>query len=160
MTIIGIDPGKHGGIALVCGGVASVGDMPLIKVGTKEHIDRVRLIGMLDNAKFSHPDVSAIVEKQQPYPNQGSVSNYSTGFGFGCILTALDALRIPYEEVTPQTWQKHYAIKKDTKGQSCAVAEKLFPGVGLRGARGAPKDGRADALLIAEYGRRKRMGRA
>jgi hypothetical protein len=71
---------------------------------------------------------------------------------------AFQALGVSLVEVPPKDWQREYKIRStkddDTKAQSYLIASRMFPEVELRGPRGAVLDGRADALLIAEYGRR------
>jgi hypothetical protein len=159
--VIGIDPGKSGAIAAIyhdCPNMPRVIDMPTYEIrdgkSKKRHLDRKRIIQVIrDLAAMDNTIV--ILEKQQAYPNQGAVSNYSTGFGYAVILTALDSLALPYEEVHPKTWQKHFSIREKTKGQSCEKAANLFPKAELRGPKGAALDGRSDALLMAEYMRRK-----
>ena len=42
--------------------------------------------------------------------------------------------------------------------QSYKIASALFPTADLKGKRGGKKDGRSDAILIAEYGRRRLQG--
>lgn len=158
MNILAIDPGKEGAIAFLgSSGECLVLDMPTYEVkdgkSTKRHIDRKQVMHILKGVDAG--EYTAFIETQQAYPNQGSVSNWSTGFGYGLLLMALDALGIPYETVHPKTWQKHFGIKGGTKGQACAIAERLFPEISIRGPRGRAMDGRADALLIGEWGRRR-----
>ena len=43
--------------------------------------------------------------------------------------------------------------------QSYAIASQLFPEAKLLGPRGGLRDGRCDALLIAEWGRRHLQGK-
>ena len=72
---------------------------------------------------------------------------------------AFTGLGVSLIEVPPKEWQREFGIKggkgDDTKAQSYLIASRMFPGVELKGPRGAILDGRADALLIAEYGRRR-----
>ena len=96
-----------------------------------------------------------ILEFAQAFPGQGAVSNFSTGNGFGVYKGVLTALQIPFEIVHPKKWQKVYSIAKKTKEQSYAIASQLFPLVNFLGKKGAIKDGRSDAILMAEYGRRQ-----
>jgi hypothetical protein len=151
MIYLGLDPGKHGAVAVICGETHEIHDMPLMREGKKEHIDLVRLFEIISGVGAA----TACLEKQQAYPNQGSVSNFSTGYGYGALRMGLVATKMSFEEVHPKTWQKYFGISKDTKGQSCAIAGRLFPGASLYGPKGASKDGRADALLLAEYIRRR-----
>ena len=164
--ILAIDPGLNGALAFLSGHGKKreviVLDMPIyeIKDGKhiKRHIDRKRLLEIFRPVDADNYIV--FIESQQAYPGQGAVSNYSTGFGFGLLLMLLDAFDLSYEIVHPKAWQKQFSIKGSTKGQACAVAERLFPGVTLRGPRGRQLDGRADALLIGVYGQRKTNGEA
>lgn len=161
--ILAIDPGLSGAICCLCNGTVSVVDMPVIlvtkKTGKKRNLNITEFALILQNWLFAaDAPVSgwtAIVEAQQAYPNQGAVSNYSTGYGYGMILGVLSALGIPFETVSPKTWQKAFGISHDTKGQSCLVAQRLFPQQELYTRKGKALDGRADALLLAEYARRR-----
>ncbi len=60
--------------------------------------------------------------------------------------------------VAPKVWQKtlYGGVPKgsDPKVITMGVASRLFPSVSLYGPKGGVKDGRADALLLAEYARR------
>jgi len=157
--IIGIDVGLHGAIAsmTLSGEDVEVIDMPIYKVKRgkrkKNHYDISRIVRILidKNPEF------AVLEKQQAMPKQGIVSMFNIGYGFGLFEGILSALAIPYEVVHPKKWQKEFGIRKgNTKVQSYEIASKLFPDVEIKGKRGGMKDGRADALLIAEFGRRKK----
>ena len=72
-------------------------------------------------------------------------------------------LGVPCEIVHPKTWQKQMlrdVPAGDTKGRSLVKASQLFPSFAdqFTGPRGGPRDGRADAMLLAEYGRRTQRG--
>lgn len=89
-------------------------------------------------------------------PKQGVVSMFNFGKNFGFIQGLLTAYSIPYELVTPQKWKKEFQITGD-KNSSIAVCKRLFPDVDLRRAERYRKDddNSAEALLLAEYVRRK-----
>ena len=56
------------------------------------------------------------------------------------------------EWIQPQTWQKH--INTDSNRGKKAIADSLlslYPSADLYGPRGGLKDGRSDALGIANY---------
>jgi len=96
------------------------------------------------------------VEKQQAFPGQGVVSMFTAGKNYGVILGILQALQVPYEEVPAQRWKRVFGIalnlpKRERKVLAIEKAKALFPA--LREAIGN-HDGKAEALLIAEYGRR------
>ena len=71
---------------------------------------------------------------------------------------ALVCLTIPYTLVTPQRWKKELmdGMPKD-KDSSRVVAIRLFPTFATE-LKLKKHHGRADALLIAEYLRRKEQG--
>jgi crossover junction endodeoxyribonuclease RuvC len=81
---------------------------------------------------------------------------FTMGRGLGTWEGVLAGLGIPYELVTPQRWKKALmdGMGKD-KDASRLQAIRLFPAIAGQLAR-KKDDGRADALLIAEYGRRTR----
>jgi Holliday junction resolvasome RuvABC endonuclease subunit len=164
---LGIDPGASGGAAVIGGGgkvVACVG------WSNKSLKDIWSWISCWKDtaAKGVHEEVFAVIEKVQGYigggeGKGGGAANGSAMFKFGqssgALQMALTAAGIPYEEYTPQAWQKGLEIPRRGKGESKtewkrrlkARAEKLFPQqtVTLQ---------TADALLLSEFCRRKRTG--
>lgn len=161
MLIGGIDPGLHGGIAFINGSdVPIIHDMPVVmeKSGKKSistRVDEMELIDILLGNERK-PYLVAI-EKASPFPKQGGVSNFSIGYQFGLLKGILSALAIPYEIIPPKQWQKHFfgGMGDDTKYNSYQAASRLFPMAELRTKRGKILDGRSDALLIAEFARRR-----
>ena len=165
MNFLGIDPGLSGGMALIGeNGVIWVEDMPTITVkkGKKNQrfIDLVALRTLIVGALFvgiPPTPVHAFIEKVSAMPGQGVCSMFKFGRGFGNIEAMIAAFEIPYTMVHPKTWQKEMLrdIPGDGKGRSVLAAQRLFPHVKLIPVNcRTPKDGRAEALLIAEYGRR------
>lgn len=64
--------------------------------------------------------------------------------------------------VKPQQWKKTLGLlgskgmsQKDKKKLTIGFVKEVFPDAEIAGPKGGIKDGRADALAIAEYGRRK-----
>ncbi|MBC8388982.1 MAG: hypothetical protein H8E13_13180 [Actinobacteria bacterium] len=147
MYFIGIDVGKSGAVAVINKTTKKVYDCPLIKNKTKKVIDINSLYLILSS--FS-ANSTVLVENVHAFPGQGVVSMFSFGKGFGIYLGLLTALEMKYKLVTPQKWKKEFNLKGKNKKDSIAVAKKLFPNIKITKS----KDGRADALLIAEYGRR------
>ena len=162
MATAGIDPGKKGGICIIDGSPEFY-PMPICKTGkgSKTELDLPRINGIFTDLqlRFYQLNFLVILEKQQAYPNQGAVSNFTTGGGFWALRAMLVAHDLPHVIITPQTWQKAVGIVRgpdnDTKKQSVAIAERMFPGVDLRAtSRCTTKsDGLSDALLMAIYGR-------
>ncbi len=94
----------------------------------------------------------------------GVVANWNRGYSLGLFEGLFVALAIPYTLVAPQSWQRamHAGVSTyvDTKQRSILAAQRLFPQVSLLATPRSlkPHDGIADALLIAEYGRRALAG--
>ena len=69
----------------------------------------------------------------------------------------LAGLGIPYELVTPQKWKRAMGVPSGDKSSSRPVALRLFPSLAAE-LRLKKDHGKADALLIAGYGRRRLIG--
>lgn len=143
MFYIGIDPGKSGGIAFIN------------EFGQVFHalpFSEDKLISLVKNCSS---DMKCILEYVHAMPKQGVSSTFNFGMNFGFIQGVLKAYGIPYELVTPQKWKKEFSCTSD-KNTSIEVCKRLFPNVNLKATERCKKDhdGMAEALLIAEYGRR------
>ena len=73
--------------------------------------------------------------------------------GYGVWLGIVAALSVPVEFVTPQCWKKYYNLGPD-KEASRAAALQLFPSQANE-LKLKKHHGRAEALLLAEFLRRK-----
>jgi len=160
MRVVGIDLGLNGAIAYIDddGGYRTF-NMPCYAVRrgrkTQRKIDKRGLFEILKGIKTDK--IVCFIEKQRPFPKQGIVSAFHLGEQQGLVEGILLALGISYESIYPQQWQKEFSIirSKNTKFASYEKASSLFPNAKLKTERGKILDGRCDALLIAEYGRRK-----
>lgn len=139
---IGVDPGVNGGIAIL----RSDGDvMCAVKMPATEK--DILTVLMLTSARSM-----AILEKVSSSPQMGVVSAFTFGRGYGGIRMALAAAMIPFDEVTPGVWQRAMqCLTKGDKNVSKRRAQELFPAVKVTHAI-------ADALLLAEFGRRREKG--
>lgn len=151
MIYIGVDPGQKGGIAWITtyhDQIGSVHVFPWDDDGFVKAMQELRNI--------FKDDMVAAVEKVGAMPGQGVTSMFSFGQSFGFILGVLTALGIGYQLVPPRVWKKEYSLTND-KGKSIEVCKRLFPGVDLKrtGRCKTDSDGMAEALLLAEYARRK-----
>lgn len=147
MIYIGIDPGKNGGIAVI------KPDKVWTHVYTEE--DLLLILGYYAENK----QVVCYLEHVHAMPKQGVSSTFNFGMNFGFIQGVLRAYNISYELVTPQKWKKEFSCTSN-KNTSIEVCKRLFPGVNLKATDRCKKDhdGMAEALLIAEYGRRHYNG--
>jgi len=157
MNVIGIDPGLSGAIAILREGYsAEVYDAPTMWVPKGKGRRREYILGdVLVLLRHAGHAVAAI-EAVSTRPGQSAQSSLSIGYGKGIYLMALTALAIPFEVVTPQRWKGVMldGVGKDGKDKNASYlqAQRLFPGVDL-GRRS--DQGRAEALLIAEFRRRQ-----
>lgn len=144
MKVIGIDPGKSGGIAIIEGRQLH-GHIGLAKLTDRE---------VWELLARNEPAL-CVLEKVHASPQMGVTSSFTFGQSFGMIRMAVIAAGLRLEMVTPQTWQKSIGLKSikaklgsaENKKRNKAMAQELFPGIKVTNAT-------ADALLIAEYGRR------
>jgi len=146
IAYLGFDPGKDGAMAII-------GPHLLPSAVAFDKVDYIRTLEEL----MPQFRMFAAVEHVGAMPGQGVTSCFSFGESFGWLQGVLDAMKIPYELVRPQKWKKEFSCTSD-KNTSIAVAKRLFPGVDLRRTPlcRKPHDGKAEALLIAEYARRVR----
>ena len=151
---IGIDPGKSGGIALITNILDSTTKMPSTEADVSNWLWTAK---EFTSTKFG--GLFASIEKVHSMPGQGVRSMFTFGRNYGFLRGCLISLRIPFEEVMPRTWQKGLGIpvrktnetKTQFKNRLKARAQQLFPEKTLTLAT-------CDAVLIAEYSRRKRKG--
>lgn len=143
---LGIDPGKNGGIAWFIDGKPCVEKMPATIADLWQLIDSIASeVPMI----YRQREIKAYLEQVSAMPGQGVTSCFTFGNGFGHLEMALTAANIPFERVSPQKWQKAMScMTKGNKNVSKARAQELFPSISITHAK-------ADALLIAEFGRRE-----
>ena len=149
MIYIGVDPGKNGGIAIIdSDGVIAF------------PFSEERLLIELDGIAQEYECI-CYLEHVHAMPKQGVSSTFNFGMNFGFIQGVLKAYDIPYELVTPQKWKKEFSCTSD-KNTSIEVCKRLFPSVNLKATERCRKDhdGIAEALFIAEYGRRHYNGKS
>ncbi|MEK9735756.1 MAG: hypothetical protein VW239_00370 [Candidatus Nanopelagicales bacterium] len=145
MIFLGIDPGASGGIAWLSSfsEEARAHKFP----DTERDAYEVFLMALADAGR-NNLSTFAIIERVHSMPKQGVVSSFKFGQSYGFLRGCLIALEIPFEEATPQSWQKAIGcLSRGDKNVTKAKAQQLFPGRRITHAT-------ADALLLAEYARR------
>ena len=147
MNVIAIDPGRAGGIALISDDSLFV--IPYSIENLTDHDINHLLLGFK-----SMGACHCFIEKVGAARGQGVTSMFTFGDNAGFWRGLLVANQIPFEYVPPTVWQP--AMKCKTRGKSTKQehkqhlkqrAQQLFPSIDITLAT-------ADALLIAEYGRR------
>ena len=145
---IGIDPGKSGAMAVIRRDEAL---RPTLVPYTGPLCYVSNFYGL---AAYG---VRIVVERLFARPGKlsSAKANFELGRCMGELETMLSMCGIPFQEVTPQAWQKEFGISGD-KQTHVDCAKRLFPGVSLKRSDKCVKDfdGFADALLMAEYARR------
>lgn len=146
---IGIDPGKHGGIA-VMGADGEVLDVVKMPETPQD---------LLDFLEQYKDDSFCTLERVGGMPGNGGSAMFNFGKGYGHLQMALLALNIPTEDVTPNKWEKTYQLgssgkytKTEWKNRLKAKAQQMFPHLGKKITLAT-----CDALLICEYGRRQNL---
>lgn len=155
MIVAGIDPGMSGALAIWDGKSLSVYDMPIYQrqVGgkTRAAIDARGLYEMIGG--FVAIGVECVwVEDVVGHGMQMGAS--TMGYGVGLIHMACIANDLRYEKIAAGAWKAKMRAPKDKK-QSVIRAGQLFPAfAGLfRGPKGGALDGRAEAAMMAMFGR-------
>jgi crossover junction endodeoxyribonuclease RuvC len=155
MNIIGIDPGLDGAVAIIEPSEFMVWDTPTLTVkGAKGNRREYALVQMADWLRPWAGTSVAFIENVHAMPGQGVRSMFTMGYGVGAWHAILATLGIIYTTVTPQRWK---GVLLDGMGKDKDAgrlrAMQLFPSKSHLFDR-KKDDGRADAILIAEYGRR------
>jgi hypothetical protein len=149
---LGIDPGKSGGIAVLTslGNLIALDKMPSTETDLWQWF--VRPFGSRSFAlvEWIHPAIQGIGKS----PMSKLYGNYMQ------LRMALIATEIPFEHVMPRKWQQSLGISTRKKTETTvqwknrlkSKAQELFPSEKITLAT-------CDALLIAEYSRRKDQGK-
>jgi crossover junction endodeoxyribonuclease RuvC len=164
MAYLGIDPGLHGGWALLCpaGRLIDCAPLPLDRNAA---IDAAALA---DRWRACPPIRLTAVELVHAMPGQGVSSMFTFGETVGRLIGVLGALGHVPVRPTPQRWQKALAVslpadwpeqdktarRREVKRRAAEAAVRLAGDQAARltmpRCRGQ-HDGLVDALLIAEW---------
>lgn len=161
-TIIGIDPGENGGIAV---------NFPTGVVLALSFSDN-NLFPALHHINWEQDNLTIYMEKVHAMPSQGVTSMFTFGKNVGRIEGYLKCKGHVWVDVTPQTWQKALGlieprikgvkltstekekIKREKKKKMLAMAQSLYPEI-FKGLNKGQSLSIADAVLIAHYGVKK-----
>ena len=155
MRVLGVDPGGYGALALLNGAsLERVADMPVFQVtrgkGVKRDLDVHGLARLLDDWAPEACFFEQVGGMEGDSP--------SSAFTFGRIAGSAEALvkrsGARFEFVTPFVWKKAMGLIGTAKDDSRAKATNLWPSHAADFAL-KKHDGRAEAALLAEHGRRK-----
>lgn len=163
---VGIDPGTTGAIAFIRGKDAVVLDIPVSVVRKKsgkghqslyDYQQIARILGVVSGGQCV--TMVTIEEGQKMLVIGGRVigrpaTSYACGWATGMWLPLLAYCDIPYELVLPGAWKKAMRLTND-KERSRLTARSMWPKAELSLKK---HHNRAEALLLAEYGRRRHEG--
>lgn len=138
--IVGIDPGKNGAAAFI-DHTGAIYDIIQWSKNTEHDIaDAFIEYGPMVDVVY--------LENVASRPAQGVRSVFTFGTNFGFWQGLLTGLKLPYEKITPGTWQRSLkCLSQGDKNVTKRKAQQLFPNQKITHAV-------ADAILIAEFGRR------
>ena len=153
MKVLGVDPGIHGGLALVeindgtTPALLEAIDIPTVGVKAKERVDVLALRTWVMARQPPH----AFVERAQAMPRQGFSSGFKYGRATGAIEAVIACCEIATTIVEPAVWKKAYHLRGGDKEGARQRALQLFPAAHTLLAR-KRDHGRAEAALVALYG--------
>ena len=146
-----IDPGSTGCIAMI----PEEGDIELYP------LEKDTLLTMCQ--AWCMDDCFCVLEHVTSSPQMGVTSAFTFAEGFGFVQGVLAGFFISTQLVKPQVWKKFFGCicgkdvsPKDKKQKDYEVASRLFPTVDFRRTPRCKTIwfDAADAILLAEYGRR------
>lgn len=153
-VVIGIDPGAAGAVAIigVDGKLIEVWDMPTVQIQIGKALKSRVSPEMLAHELSCWKNVRcAYLEKVNAMPGQGVTSMFAFGESYGIVRGVLAGLSIKCETVPPAKWKRDMKVNEGKDG-SRARAVQLWPDKAGEFKR-VKDDGRAEAALIAEWGR-------
>lgn len=155
---IGIDPGLNGAVGFVSSDrQAWVEPMPtlpysatgIVKRAFDPHGLACILRPHVEALVWEGASVRAFIERVNAFPGQGVASMFSLGMSYWGAFSVCATLGIPVQMVEPKDWKRFFRLEKD-KALARAMAQRLFPHLNFGKVK---DDGRAEALLIAQYGK-------
>ncbi|KAL3850181.1 hypothetical protein ACJIZ3_012063 [Penstemon smallii] len=156
--IIGVDPDLSGALAVLKpDNSPQVYDSPYLKVLVgktfRKRLDTKSIIQLLQSVD-APIGTTAYLEQSIPYPQDGKQGWWSGGFGYGLWIGILVASGYSVVPVPSLLWKNEFKLagNRSSKDDSRELASTLFPSMSSLLKR--KKDhGRAEALLIAAYGK-------
>lgn len=159
--VIGVDPDVSGALALLknddLGCSPQVFDSPhlqlLVGKRTRRRLDPKSIIQLLRSID-APVGTTAYVEQSLPYPQDGKQGWWSGGFGYGLWIGILVASGFSVIPVPSSVWKNEFKLTGNgsSKDDSREAASALFPSMSCL-LRRKKDHGRAEALLIAAYGK-------
>jgi len=150
MIYMGVDPGFTGAWGMIDhnGKFIACGDM----THNEKHILSNDVWSEMRDA-VDKQDIEIILEAVHAMPGQGVSSSFKFGMAYGAAIAIIERFNCVWHMVTPQKWKKALQLDSD-KQKSLDLARQLWPEASLLRKK---DNGRAEALLLAEYLRREQQ---
>ncbi len=158
---LGIDPGKEGAMVLLSaeGEIAGHRKLDVMKDDkNKKKYDLPKLVSVFDALHAQYPNTLVCLEHLHAIPGLGAQAGFMRGYSMGIIEMSLVQLDWGYIRVTPSVWkQAMVGVSHGDKAPAILAAARLFPNDIWRfeKKRKGYDDNIAEAMLLAEYARRK-----
>ena len=107
MTIIGIDPGASGAVAIWDKGISKIYKCPKTANEMADIIIKTKHSEYVNKNQSTH----AYIEKVHAFPHDGRSSIFKFGQNFGQWIGILAACKVNTELVTPQRWMNYWKKK-------------------------------------------------
>jgi hypothetical protein len=159
---LGIDPGFEGGLGLLCGEVTTALDMPIEKYEksgkTKKGNKRVgKRYDDLFIAELFEKQLAPVkhrliigLERLHAREQNGGIAGFALGGGYRMWPLFLLSHGYHVVETLPLVWKRYQDLLKKPKSASIKLAQKRWPKAPVTLKK---HEGRAEALLIADYTR-------
>lgn len=155
MIVAGIDPGKTGALAILYGdNTVEFFDVPRIELRGKDVPAYAEWSTNWTTALALAGVDKVVIEDVASRPGQGVSSMFKFGrtLGFAHAIVLGIRPRPSVHFTTPAQWKGKLGLLNSSKGASREKAVNLFPSTESRLTR-VKDDGRAEALLLAHFGR-------
>lgn len=166
-TYVGIDIGKNGAVAILTPeGKIITHEMPLIS----KELDYHELSAIMVTITTEYSNVHVVFEKLGVIFGSSKSTAFSMGEQAGSVEMSCICKGISYTKTRAVVWQKEMfqgisevtktnSSKRDTKAMALLAIKRIFPDLTLTFGKRAikPHDGLIDAVLMAEYARRKNL---
>lgn len=117
-------------------------------VKSRKQVDPVKLALLIGS--YADEIELAMIEDVHSSPNDGHVGAFSFGKTTGILVGSIAAFMIPTFFTPPTVWKYCFGLSKN-KEDSFRLASKKFPEASHFWTR-KKDDGRAEAVLLAEFG--------
>lgn len=141
---IGIDPGQAGAVSLIFENGT---------VAASDWVDERTMFRLLNMWSAVYDIQAVAIEKQHGMPGNSSKSDTTFQQHTGAWKCLVKLAGFEPIEVTPQQWMKRRVPAKShiADKPSFLYVRRKYPYVELYGPQGGKKDGRSDAICVAEW---------